>query len=603
MRRLPVLLASVAALTACVPTAKSTTSTPSSTPAVKGNGANCTKIDMAVSSEKATLMTELANDFNATKAKVAGKCVFVNPYTKSSGGAAQLIVDGWPDPATNGPQPAVWSPAASGWGAIVDQRSGKTIAPPGSQAIMLTPLVIAMPKPMADALGYPAKPIGFADIVKLANDPQGWAAYGHPEWGPFRLGKTNPNFSTSGLNFTIAEYYAATGKKSGLSVEDLAKPDVQALTGSVESAVVHYGDITMTFMNNWYRADARGTALTYASAVAVEEKSVIDYNTGNPDGILSPGEVPRVPKIPLVAIYPTEGTLFSDSPFIILDAGWVTQEQKDGAKLFEDFVQKPENQQKALKFGFRPGNTTVNVGDPINIANGVDPTQPKSELEVPQPAVLTGILDAWAQQRKSARVMIVLDISGSMSEDGGDGRSKIDLAKEAAIASLDEFKDDDQVGFAVFTTDVNQNHDGGVYKELVPVQRIGGNKEKLRNQIDAQIPLNGTPLYEASQKAFDAMRASYDPKRINAVVLLTDGVNDDGNTADDATQLSALINDMRSGTEGSQSTPVRMFTISYGADADKATLLRIAEASNAALYDASKPATIKAVFTAVVSNF
>ena len=36
----------------------------------------------------------------------------------------------------------------------------------------------------------------------------------------------------------------------------------------------------MTFLNNWFAADARGTALTYASVVAVEEKSVIDYNKG-----------------------------------------------------------------------------------------------------------------------------------------------------------------------------------------------------------------------------------------------------------------------------------------------------------------------------------
>ena len=65
---------------------------------------------------------------------------------------------------------------------------------------MLTPLVIAMPKPMAEALGWPDTPIGFADILALANDPQGWAKFGHPEWGPFKLGKTSPNFSTSGLN-------------------------------------------------------------------------------------------------------------------------------------------------------------------------------------------------------------------------------------------------------------------------------------------------------------------------------------------------------------------------------------------------------------------
>ena len=95
------------------------------------------------------------------------------------------------------------------------------MAPPVASPFMLTPLVIAMPKPMADALGYPATPIGYADILRLANDPQGWGAYGHPEWGPFRLGKTNPNFSTSALSSTIAQYYAATGKTADLTLEDL----------------------------------------------------------------------------------------------------------------------------------------------------------------------------------------------------------------------------------------------------------------------------------------------------------------------------------------------------------------------------------------------
>ena len=75
----------------------------------------------------------------------------------------------------------------------------------------------------------------------------------------------------------------------------------------MESAVVHYGDTTLTFLNNLYRADQRGNSFGYASAVAVEEKSVIDYNRGNPDGILDPGEKPASPRVPLVAIYPKEG--------------------------------------------------------------------------------------------------------------------------------------------------------------------------------------------------------------------------------------------------------------------------------------------------------
>ena len=55
--------------------------------------------------------------------------------------------------------------------------------------------------------------------------------------------------------------------------------------------------------------------------------------------------------------------------------------------------------------------------------------------------------------------------------------------------------------------------------------------------------------------------------------------------------------------EGQQSRPVRVFPISYGEGADLATLRRIAEASQAAVYDSSDPRSITKVFVAVVSNF
>src|SRR5207244_2827957 len=140
----------------------------------------------------------------------------------------------------------------------------------------------------------------------------------------------NPNFSTSGLNALIAQAYAATSKSAGLSLEDLSGPEVKTFATGVESSVVHYGDTTLTFLNNLYKADQRGSGLSYVSAIAVEEKSVIDYNQGNPDGILDAGEKPRPPRTKLVAIYPKEGTLFSDSPLFILDAPWVQPKQKIG---------------------------------------------------------------------------------------------------------------------------------------------------------------------------------------------------------------------------------------------------------------------------------
>ena len=176
---------------------------------------DCVVVDMSVSSEKIQLLTELAGDFNdSERAEVGDECVFVRVQSKASGGAAQLLSDGW-DEATEGPRPVIWSPAASSWGAVLNQRLADQGDDPMAgefTSFMLTPLVIAMPEPMADALGWPEEPIGFADILALARDQGGWGSYGHPEWGQFRLGKTNPNFSTSGLSALAAQ--AARGMKS-----------------------------------------------------------------------------------------------------------------------------------------------------------------------------------------------------------------------------------------------------------------------------------------------------------------------------------------------------------------------------------------------------
>lgn len=564
----------------------------------------CAAIDMAVSPEKVELLTDLARTFNdSDEAKPGGRCAFVRVKRTSSGVGMSLLTEGWPDEATNGPRPVIWSPASSAWGAILNHRLGAigqaAMAPADAQAFMLTPLVIAMPRPMAEAIGWPNTPIGYADIINLAQDPAGWGGKGHPEWGPFRLGKTNPNFSTSGLSATIAQYYAATGKTRDLTAEDLARPEVDAFARAVENSVVHYGDITPTFLNNWYRNDARGTALTYTSAVAVEEKSVIDYNLGNPDGITDPGERPRPPKIPLVAIYPKEGTLFSDNPFFVLDAPWVDDREREGARAFERYVQTPANQQRVVQFGFRPGNPEVAVGSPIDRSNGVDPDQPQNILGVPEPPVLARVLELWGEQRRSARVMLVIDVSGSMGEAADDeGNTKLDLAKQAAVTALDQFKADDDVALRIFSTDISPQAPTE-YLDLVPFGPIGAQREQMASKIRSLVPTQGTPLYTVAGASFNDLRATYDAAKINAVVLLTDGRNEDPNNRD----VERLLTDLRAASEGQSSRPVRIFPIAYGQDADLAVLKRIAEATNAAAYDASNPATISQVFTAVVSNF
>jgi Ca-activated chloride channel family protein len=587
------VIAVIALISNCNPSSDDGTATPDGNATVPEG---CAAVDVATSPEKLELLTRLAATFNDSDAAEEGGCSFVRVARKSSGVGAQALADGW-DESVEGPRPVIWSPSASSWGAVLNQRLANkgepAMAPSDARSFMLTPLVIAMPRPMAQALGWPNTPIGYADLLALAQDPNGWASKGHPEWGPFKLGKTNPNFSTSALSATTAQYYAAANKTTDLSLEDVNRPDVEAFNRGVESAVVHYGDITLTFLNNWYRNDARGTALTYVSAVAVEEKSVIDYNTGNPDGITDPGEQPKKPKVPLVAIYPKEGTLFSDNPFFVLDAPWVSAAEKRGARAFEAFVRQPANQRQVLRFGFRPGNPAVAVGAPIVAANGVDPNQPQTTLGVPAPPVLLRLIERWGETRKNARVLLVIDVSGSMGED-----DKLELAKRAAIDALDEFKPTDEVGLRIFSTNL-RNQEPKDYIDLVPIGPIGSQRERIASEIDRLIPREGTPLYTAAGESYKLLKQDFDPSRINAVLLLTDGKNEDDRNND----LQATLATLRAGSEGLSSSPVRLFTIAYGQDADKDTLKRLAEATNAASYDASDPKTISNVFTAVVSNF
>src|SRR5207249_2514411 len=144
---------------------------------------------------------------------------------------------------------------------------GSGLAPENPPSLLQSPLVIAMPRPMAEALGWPQREIGWADVLQLARDRAGWGSRGHPEWGEFRLGKTNPNISTSGLHALIGAYFAATQRSTDLTEADVADARVVDFVKGVESAVVHYGDTVSTFVRHLKAADDRGAALSYVSAI------------------------------------------------------------------------------------------------------------------------------------------------------------------------------------------------------------------------------------------------------------------------------------------------------------------------------------------------
>ncbi len=557
---------------------------------------SCTQVNVAASSEKAALLGTMAGEYNRARHTVGGTCVQVTVKSKASGGAATALAVGWSE-AVDGQFPDVWSPAASSWAVLLRQQTTALdkpdLVPTGAlPSVASTPLTVAMPRPMATALGWPSKPIGWSDLFALAKDPRGWGSVGHPEWGRFKLGKTNPHLSTSGLNATIATYFAATGLSSDLTAKDVSNPKTQAFVKQIESSVVHYGDTTLTFLANMAKADAAGRGLTYVSAVTVEEKSVWDYNEGNPSGDPATlGKSPK-PKIPLVAIYPKDGTLLSDSPYIVLNASWVTPEKKAAAADFLTFVRAPEQQTRFQAAAFR--SFEGKPGAVITEANGMLPAGAPVVLAPPAPSVLVQVQSSWDVLRKRARVLMILDVSGSMGEPvGSDGQTKLELAKQAAIGAVKGFAPGDQLGLWAFST--QQNGDAP-WTSLVPVGDATTTIPQITGAIADLVPDGGTGLYATLRAAQRQMLSDLDTGKINAIVILTDGRNEFPQDSN----LDSLVAQL--GGE-SLDTSIRVFPIGYSTDADKEALIRIADGSSAAYYDASDPASIGKVLASVLSNF
>jgi Ca-activated chloride channel family protein len=587
--RLPLILFGVLAVLVVCAVGGAVTLFVLSTGGSDGCGGKGITLNLSTSPEKAGLMQQFARDYSGTK--VGGVCAEVKVVAKSSGEAMTALSRGWNEATDGGVQPDVWSPASSTWVGLLRQRlkaNGKIdIVPEQSTGIAVAPLVIAMPRPMAEALGWPSKQIGWDDVLRLSRDPKGWGSLRHPEWGQFKLGKTNPNFSTSGLNATIGTYFAATKKSDDLTLGDIDRLDVQNYVRGVESSIVHYGDTTLTFLQGLQRADDAGQGLSYVSAVAIEEMSVYYYNSGNPTGDPATAGDHAKPKVPLVAIYPKEGTLVSDHPYVELTS--MDPGKKAVADDFRRYLLDAKAQERFAQDGFRGHNNKVT---PVTTeANGLLPNQPQKMIAPPAPEVLDKVLSSWESLRKRSNVLWVVDVSGSMKEEvAGTGKARIELAKAALTKAMDQFIGVDQVGLWEFATKLDGSRD---YRQLVPIGPVSSNRARLKAKVAALQPRTDTGLYDTSKAAYDLVRDHQVDGAINSVVLLTDGKNDDPGSISLNTLLGGL--DTESG--------VRLFTIGFSAGADKAGLTKIAEATDAKAYDASDAATIDKVLAAVTSNF
>jgi Ca-activated chloride channel family protein len=501
------------------------------TPAVEQDARDAT-LTLAYTPDKAALMRTLVDRFNAQNLRTSDR----RPMQVQ---LVELTPDVMIEEALAGPSFQAMSPDSSLWLDQLDRRWGQVqqvqegaIAPSligEAVRYAVSPVVLATWDDVARSLGWPDQPVGWQSIQQRAAEDPGFR-WSHPS--------TNV---ASGLLATLAEFYAGAGKTRGLTEEDATAPSTLDYVAAIERTVKFYGEGEAAIME---RIQQEGRS--FLDLFVAQEHLVVNYNR-------------QSPRDRLTALYPAEGTLWADHPLALLETGAVTDNQRQTWRALRDFVQSPEAQQLVLESGFRPADLSVSLtGSPIALANGVDPSQPQTTLQVPGPAVVDVVQNVWQYTKRKANIFLVVDTSGSMEGE------KMAAAQAALREFMAQIKgDQERVGLVEFGSTVNN---------IAALDELANNRSQIDSSIELLQAYGNTALLDGVRTAYVRLQQINDPERINAIVVMTDGRENNS-----LTTLRELQREIERGN--SQGVPVVIFAIAFGDDADYDVLRAIAETS------------------------
>jgi Ca-activated chloride channel family protein len=280
-----------------------------------------------------------------------------------------------------------------------------------------------------------------------------------------------------------------------------------------------------------------------------------------------------------VALYPSEGTFFSDDPFIVLNAPWVTAAERTAAAAFGNWLRAHVTPALAAEYGFRPGNPHAAERASANSQYGADLTEPHRVLPLPDPSVLATIRSDWQNSRRPANVVLVVDTSASMGEAG-----KFSEAEHALIAFVKQLPSNYRVGLVSFGDQAFEN--------MSPTLLDNSGRAALEGAI-GNLTLGGEhALYDATDDAVAQLQRLADASRINAVVVLTDG----GDTSSSLQEPALLTKLRRTG----KPAPAVVYTIAYRAGADRLALQQIAIAAQGNEFSAG-PGQLESTYRTIAS--
>ena len=347
-------------------------------------------VSVLYSTEKEAWLNEVILDFEKTNPTLDGHSVKIELEKMGSWEINSAVVDGTR-------KPNIISPASSlQIAALVDTSSaqfGKPLVNPADttacRSVLKTPLVLIAWKERADVLwGRQPGSSLWRDLHDALNDPQGWAAHNHPEWGYVKFGHTDPLKSNSGFMTILQMTYGYHRKIANLSSSDiLSDSEYQKWFLETESSIGQFEYSTGPLMEKMvaYGPSTYDMVTVYeATALEQAENAVGRYGD--------------------LHVYYPPATLWSDHPFCVLKADWVTPQINEAAVLFIDYLTGIDAQSKALmKYGFRPVEPSIQLdqaGSPFDryAANGfLTDLSGIPELEIPAGNILNTLRDFWSR--------------------------------------------------------------------------------------------------------------------------------------------------------------------------------------------------------------
>ncbi|MFH8570298.1 substrate-binding and VWA domain-containing protein [Streptomyces sp. NPDC017993] len=532
-------------------------------------GGDSVPLAVVASPDIAPAVEAMADKARKNATRTDGKCLDVKVTSRVSYEVADSL----------GQRPAqsefqVWIPDSSLWVDRVGAERGTPLTAAGT--IASSPIGLGAVPGAAKALDRSDRDFSWSELSGTAGSGDG-----------LRLGMADPAHSATGL-LALARISASNAKR--------AKDGDEANIRTAAAAKLLYqraadsdGQVLATLPHDG--SGAQGSSRRN-EALLLSEQAAHAHNTGQDTG----------PDLELFS--PRESSAQLDYPYTLVDDDQLTAAQTRAANRFMTLLGGVEGQRALRERGFRAGNGEAN--EKITRAAGGRVPQPYSAgLDAPPSTKeLQALLGKWTSTVQSARIATVVDASPSMANQipGWGGRSRMELARNSLLKAVDMFTPDDEVGLWKFSTLLDGTKD---YVELSPTTRLGDRGEDGGTHRDeltdafsslAPVPDGAAGLYDTTLAAYEQATKRYVNGKLNAVVIVTDGADDDLNSIG----LDQLVDELQKAADPAR--PVPLIALAIGPEADQSALDRMVAPTGGSAHRVSDPSQIHEVILKAITK-